>query len=107
MLLFKRNPIMRSYYEEYIGEPFDEVSDVVKLVRMDVRSFTDHPRVYYLKTDTLLLRAFGEYFIRTYGEYEFIETMLCSYNARELTGKSLDEIVTDFLADVDILENDP
>ncbi len=60
----------------------------------------------YVKNEYTLRPAFGEYFIRTYGEENFLNSMLSPSRVKEYTGKTMDEIMDDFALDMEIPEND-
>ena len=60
----------------------------------------------YLISEYALRPVFGEYFVRTYGEDVFLDWVLAPSKSKALTGKTVDEIVDDWCADMDIPEND-
>ena len=90
--------------EALIGEDYNEPADYIKFTRAIARKRGDQPYPYYLETDPLLCPAFGDYFVRTYGEETFLACMLAPSTARARTGKTIDEIVDDFCLDMDALE---
>ena len=100
LLVDRVDPGRIASIEIRIGEPFDEPEDFIKLMRISVRSF-DKTYAYYLKTEYQLVSPFAEYFVRTYGENVFHNSMLKLSQIEEFTGKNLDEIVEDFFADLD------
>lgn len=69
--------------------------------------------VYYLKNNYQASAEFGEFFIRTYGEEAFRTCMLQPSKVHDITGKTMDEIVADWVEDmrspeqdeIDILKN--
>lgn len=97
----KIEPDLVERIEARIGEPFDEPEDYVKLARISIRERNDKSYGYYLKTTYNLVTPFAEYFVRTYGEEAFHESMLSLSEIQSYTGKTLDEIVEDFFIDLD------
>lgn len=92
--------------EALIGEDYDEPSDYIKFVRAVIRKRENVQFPYYLKTEYILCPAFGEYIVRIYGEETFLDCMLAPSKAKELTGKTIDEIVDDWCLDMQNPEND-
>lgn len=92
--------------EERIGEPYDEYLDYVKLMRINMRLNENVQYEFYLKYYNDLCSCFGEYFVRTYGEELFLDCMLHPSQTGELTGKTLEQIVDDWSADMADPAND-
>lgn len=93
--------------EALIGEDYDEPTDYIKFLRKVFRKRENVQYEYYLKTENSLCNAFGEYFVRTYGEDVFLDCMLAPSTIEERTGKTLEEIVDDWCVDVaDPAKND-
>lgn len=105
--IHRRNPDHMRKLEEYIGEAFDEPADYIPFLRARHRSgVLQYPYRYYLITEYALRPVFGEYFVRTYGEDVFLDWVLAPSKSKALTGKTVDEIVDDWCADMDMPEND-
>ncbi len=100
-LYFQEDKEQLALIEELIEEEFDGPEDQLKLARRLARRWQDHPYPYYLKTEYLLRSAFGDYFVRTYGQETFLDSMLQPSKVKEFTGKTMDEIVDDWCMDVD------
>ena len=110
--------ITRRYFEKYrpeflrdftetTGEAYDDITDYIRLLRIYYRTEEDvKPYRYYLITDYDLRPVFGDYFVRTYGEDVFLEWALHPSRVKQLTGKTNDEIISDWCADMDDPEND-
>ena len=62
--------------------------------------------VYYLKGNYDLSCAFGEFFVRTYGEDAFLNSMMHPSKVEDFTGVSMDEIVDLWITDMRNPEND-
>ena len=106
LLIDRIEPDLVERIEKRIGESFDEPEDYIKLARISIRGRNDRSYGYYLKTSYNLASPFAEYFVRTYGEEAFHESMLRLSEIQNYTGKTLDEIVEDFFADLDDLNMD-
>ena len=104
---FGSDPDKLRIIEDYIGEAFDEPVDYIRFLRARYRSgIMPYPYRYYLITEYDLRPVFGDYFIRTYGEDVFLEWALHPSKARQLTGKTNEEIISDWCEDMDREEND-
>lgn len=99
------DPDYRDRLEEMIGEAYDEPSDYIKFMRIGWRE-TENDYIIYLKNKNDLCSAFGEYFVRIYGEDVFLKSMLYPSRVEEFTGRSMDEIVDDWVVDMRNPEND-
>lgn len=86
--------------EALIGEDYDDTTDYIKFTRKVFRRWEIDQYEYYIKTEYTLRPAFGEYFVRTYGEDVFLDCMLAPSTIEERTGKTLEEIVDDWCVDV-------
>ena len=64
------DPDYRDRLEVMIGEAYDEPLDYVKFMRIRWRE-TENDYIFYLKNKYDLCSAFGEYFVRIYGEDVF------------------------------------
>lgn len=95
----------RERLEAMIGEAYDEPLDYIKFVRIGWRE-TGNDYIYYLKNKHDLCSAFGEYFVRIYGEDIFLKSMMYPSRVEELTGLSMDEIVEDWVVDMGNPQND-
>ena len=96
-----------SLVKKTIGEPYDEPTDYIRLIRTLFRNNdNEYPYKYYVITAYDLREAFGEYFVRTYGEECFIEWLKAPSKVKKLTGRTVDEILDDFCADLDDPKND-
>ena len=84
---------------QLIGEEYDEPSDEVLFIRAALLE-AEHPYPYYLKTTNDACAAFGEYFVRTYGEKEFLGCMLYPSYAEAFIGVTLEQVVDDWCADM-------
>ncbi len=93
-----------SRMEEKLGEAYDEPADYIRLIRINAREVDPQ----YLSnwggsgTDSAhsLKIAFGEYFVRMYGEKAFLNSMMYPSRVEEYTGKTMDEIMDDWEADM-------
>lgn len=94
-----KDPSYADRIKETLGEPYDEPSDYIKFLRVVWRAENEN-YLYSLKTTHDLCCAFGEYFVRTYGEKNFVNSMLHSSKVKELTGKTMDQIVNDWVEDM-------
>lgn len=92
--------------EKLIGEDYDEPSDYIKFTRKVIRKRENVQYPYYLKTEYILCPAFGSYFICTYGEETFLDCMLAPSKVKELTGKTMDEIIDDWCLNMEDPAND-
>lgn len=99
------DPSYRERLEANIGEAYDEFSDYIKLLRIEWRK-QELEYVYYLKGNYDLACAFGEYFVRTYGDDIFLNSMMYPSRVKEFTGFTMDEIVDAWIADMRNLAND-
>lgn len=86
--------------EALIGEDYDEPTDYIKFLRKVFQKRENVQFEFELKETNALCDAFGEYFIRTYGEDAFLDCMLSPSTIEERTGKTLEEIVDDWCVDV-------
>ena len=86
--------------EALIGEPFDEPMDHIRYLRKSLRREENVSYRYYLQTENLVCGAFGEYFVRIYGEEAFLQSMLTPSRVQEITGRTMDEIVEAFCLDM-------
>ncbi len=85
--------------EELIGQAFDEPMDEVRFLRSCMRE-ANAQCIDYLKSGDAMGAAFGEYLVRTYGNEAFLRCMLDTSKAKDITGKTLDEILDDWVADM-------
>lgn len=92
--------------ERRLGEPYDEPSDYIKFLRIAWRDPESPKYLYSLKTTHDLCSAFGEYFVRTYGEEAFLNSMLAPSKVKEYTGKSMNAILDDWCVDMADPAND-
>ncbi len=98
--------VIPEYSEEEIisriGRILEEPSDYICLLRVLYREMEDPQYHFSLESDSGVgyKCAFGEYFVRTYGEEAFINSMLQPLQAEEYTGKTLDEIIEDWSVDM-------
>lgn len=100
-------PELLQAFKETTGEGYDDIGDYIRLLRIYYRTAEDvKPYRYYLISDYDLRPVFGDYFIRTYGEDVFLEWALHPSKVRQLTGKTNEEIISDWCADMDDPEND-
>lgn len=99
------DPSYRETLEAYIGEAYDEPSDFIKFLRIGWRESTLE-YVPYLKRNYDLACTFGEFFVRTYGEEIFLNSMMYPSRVEEFTGSSMDEIIDEWIADMRNPEND-
>lgn len=99
------DPSYRERLEARLGEAYDDPSDYIKFMRIGWRE-NEREYVYYLKSDNSLCSAFGEYFVRTYGEDVFLNSMLYPSQVKTFTGKTMDEIVDDWCLDMQNPAND-
>lgn len=95
----------RDRLEAKLGEAYDEPSDYIKFLRIDWRE-NEREYVYYLKGNNDLSCTFGEFFVRTYGEEVFLNSMMHPSKVEEFTGLSMDEIIDAWVADMRDPEND-
>ena len=100
-------PEIRAKRTEKLGKDFEGPEDYIRYLRIVCRTEElPHPYKYYLISEYALRPVFGAYFIRTYGEDVFLAWVLAPSRSVELTGRSVDEIVDDWCADMDMPEND-
>lgn len=99
------DPSYRDRLEAEIGEAFDETSDHIKFMRIEWRK-TERDYVDGLKNSFDLCCTFAEYFVRTYGEDMFLQSMMHPSRVEEFTGHSMDEIVDAWVVDMGNPEND-
>lgn len=92
-----------AYLEEacnLIGQDFDEPYDYILYNKALHKRELDYERgitwQYYLKTNMTCGDVFGVYFVETYGEKAFINSMLFPQNIKKYTGKTMDEIIYDW-----------
>ena len=91
--------------EAQIGEAFDSPSDHIKYMRIGWRNI-DIEYIDGLKDSFDLCCTFAEYFVRTYGEDMFLQSMMYPSRTEEFTCHSMDEIVEDWIVDMQNPEND-
>lgn len=102
----KVDPDFMDTLKYVLREAYDEPSDYIKYLRRIMR-YEENPQYqYYLKYYNDLCPAFGEYFVRTYGEETFINCMLAASKTEEYTGKTMDQILEDWCADMADPSND-
>ena len=94
-----KDPGYADRIKETLGEPYDEPSDYVRFLRIVWRA-ENEDYLYHLKTEHNLCSAFGEYFVRTYGEDAFVNAMVHASEVKEITGKTMKEIVNDWVEDM-------
>ncbi|MBQ5977059.1 MAG: hypothetical protein IJL51_02890 [Oscillospiraceae bacterium] len=100
-------PEIRAKWTEKLGKDFEGPEDYIRYLRIVCRTEElPHPYKYYLISEYALRPVFGEYFVRTYGEDVFLDWVLAPSRSKALTGKTVDEIVDDWCADMDMPEND-
>ena len=99
------DPSYRDRLEAKLGEAYDEPSDYIKILRIEWRE-NEREYVYYLKGNNDLSCTFGEFFVRTYGEDVFLNSMMYPSRVKEFTGLSMDEIIDAWIADMCNPEND-
>lgn len=99
------DPSYRDRLEAKLGEAYDEPSDYIKFLRIEWRE-NEREYVYYLKGNNDLSCTFGEFFVRTYGEDVFLNSMMYPSRVEEFTGLSMDEIIDAWIADMRNPEND-
>ena len=99
------DPSYRDRLEAEIGEAFDDPSDHIKYMRIGWRNI-DIDYVDGLKNSFDLCCTFAEYFVRTYGEDMFLQSMMHPSRVEEFTGHSMDEIVDAWVVDMGNPEND-
>lgn len=99
------DPSYRNRLEAKLGEAYDEPSDYIKFLRIEWRA-NEREYVYSLKGNYDLSCTFGEYFVRTYGEDVFLNSMMYPSKVEEFTGLSMDEIIDAWIADMRNPEND-
>lgn len=85
--------------EVLIGQEYDEPCDEVRFVRCALRTEASQ-YLYFLKENYFACSAFGEYFVRTYGEDGFLACMLHPSETKQITGKTMDEILNDWVVDM-------
>ena len=100
------DPSYRERLDERLGEAYDEPSDYIKFLRIAWRDEENPKYKYYLQDSNDLCSAFGEYFVRTYGDDAFLNSMLYPSQVGAFTGKTMDEIVDDWCIDMENPEND-
>jgi hypothetical protein len=87
------------------SEPFDEILRVREmLLYMDA---TKEQYMDYLYKTNDFCAAFGEFFIRTYGEPVFIDCMLHPEKTEEFTGRTFDQTLDDWYTDMTEMELEP
>lgn len=86
--------------EERIGQPYDEPYDEILFLRACLL-LSEESLPYQLKTTFGACSVFGAYFVRTYGEEAFLNSMLFPSKTEEYTGATLDQIVEDWCQDVE------
>lgn len=99
------DPDYREIVERRIGEAYDEPSDYIKFLRVAWRE-RDINYLQYIKSGSELGSAFGEFFVRTYGEEAFQKSMFRPSNAAEYTGFLMDDILDQWTQDMQNPEND-
>lgn len=77
-----------------IGEPYDSVQDEI-LFQNIFTAYTEDLRFELINRYNVRL-SFGDYFVKTYGEKDFVDCMLTPSRAKELTGKDLDTVIDDW-----------
>ena len=101
------SPDRRAVFDEFFGKPFEEIPDYIHELRMYHRNTEGlKPYQYYLISVYDLRSVFGDYFVRTYGEDAFLDWALHPSTVKNLTGKTTDEIISDWCEDMDNPEND-
>ena len=99
------DPSYRDRLESKLGEAFDAPSDHIKFMRIEWRNI-DIEYIHGLKNSFDLCCTFAEYFVRTYGEDVFLQSMMYPSRVEEFTGCSMDEIVDDWVVDMREPAND-
>jgi len=87
------------FLETVIGQAYDEPMDEVLYIRAALLD-AEHPYPYYLKSTNKACAAFGEYFVRTYGEEAFFGCMLYPSYAEAFIGVTVDQVVDDWCEDM-------
>lgn len=91
--------------EALIGQEYDEPYDEVRFVRCALRTEASQ-YLYFLKGNYFACSAFGEYFVRIYGEDGFLACMLQPSEAKAVTGKTMNDIINDWIVDMQDSSND-
>lgn len=99
------DPSYRNRLEAKLGEAYDEHFDYIKFLRIEWR-VNEREYIYYLKDNNDLSCTFGEFFVRTYGEDVFLNSMMYPSKVKEFTGVSMDDIIEAWIADMRNPEND-
>ncbi|MBR0507718.1 MAG: hypothetical protein IJJ86_03835 [Clostridia bacterium] len=89
-------------WETFLGEPFDTPEDYVTYCNLSARRILDTEGRNALRYDLKKplggnKESFGAYFIETYGEQAFIDCMIDPSAAESRFGKTVDEIVEDWM----------
>ena len=93
--------------EELIGKQPEGVRDLIRELRLFYRNTEGlKPYKYYVVTDYDLRGVFADYFVRSYGEDVFLEWALHPSSAKQLTGKTTEEILNDWCEDMNDPEKD-
>lgn len=94
---------------DMIGHEYNTPYDEILRVRewMLRRNPTKYTYLDGLKVSNKLCSAFGEYFIRIYGEPVFMNCMFHPERIKELTGRTLDQVVDDWYIDMTEVELEP
>ena len=101
------DPSELAAFEEAIGKAWEDVPDLIRELRLYYRNTEGlKPYKYYLISVYDLRGVFGDYFVRMYGEDVFLEWALHPSEVKRLTGKTTEQIVNDWCADMDNPEND-
>lgn len=96
-----KNGYMESI-ETLIGQAYDEPLDEIRFLRRALREDSDQC-LFFLKNisnQQIIASAFGEYFVRTYGKDAYLRCMLDASKTKDITGKTLDEVLDDWIADM-------
>ncbi|MBQ5991319.1 MAG: hypothetical protein IJL62_02090 [Clostridia bacterium] len=101
-LYAQQSPYSTAVWAEFLGEAFDTPEDYVTYCNICARWILDTEGRNALRYDLKKplggnKESFGGYFIETYGEQAFIDCMVDPTQAEILFGKTVDEIVEDWM----------
>ena len=100
LLATNADPDRMEAFEKLLGEAFDEPVDFLNMSRKVFRKRENVQYEFEIKETNTLCDTFGEYFVRTYGEDVFFDCMTAPSTVEERTGKTMEEIVDDWCADM-------
>lgn len=101
-LYAQQSPYSTAVWAEFLGEAFDTPEDYVTYCNICARWILDTEGRNALRYDLKKplggnKESFGGYFIETYGEQAFIDCMVDPTQAETLFGKTVDDIVEDWM----------